>query len=82
MILENDPGGEERTQTRKPGHSGTRRPNLRGVFDLHGNVWEWCQDWFELNPKAEAKDPAGPAEEKSKAYRGGSYEQLLPSLPH
>src|SRR5262249_41633369 len=42
-----------------PAAGGLLRPNRRGLFDVHGNAWEWCQDWYQ--PRlVEAADPAGP----------------------
>ena len=43
------------------------------IFDLAGNVWEWCQDWFGDYPAEEQRDPTGPDEGKSRVLRGGSF---------
>jgi len=53
---------------------GRYRANAWGLHDLHGNVWEWCSDWYGDYPVGTVTNPAGPSQGASaRVYRGGSW---------
>jgi len=52
---------------------GTRAPNAFGLYDVLGNVYEWCHDWFGDYPHGRAVDPWGPVGGTERAVRGGSF---------
>ena len=50
----------------------TKAPNAWGLHDMHGNVWEWCADWYD-SAIAGGMDPKGPSSGVDRVYRGGSW---------
>ena len=53
---------------------GQKKPNAWGIYDMHGEVWQWCSDWYaDSYTGAASKDPQGPKSGKNHVCRGGSW---------
>ncbi len=68
--LEDCPKGQYREKTVPV---GSFAPNAWGLYDMHGNVWEWCQDWYGNYTADAVPDPTGPSSGSNRVLRGGGW---------
>jgi formylglycine-generating enzyme required for sulfatase activity len=67
------PGGKPGIYRRGPTPVRSFAPNAWGLYDMHGNAFQWCSDWYGPYPEGALTDPQGPTAGADRAIRGGKY---------
>jgi formylglycine-generating enzyme required for sulfatase activity len=60
----------------RPTTVGSYKPNGFGLYDMHGNVWQWCADWYGPYDPSKRKDPTGPDNGTARVLRGGNWSSV------
>jgi formylglycine-generating enzyme required for sulfatase activity len=67
--------GKKGQYRQKPTPVGSFPANAWGLHDMHGNLWQWCQDWYGNYPQKDVVDPQGPEKGDLRVLRGGAFNE-------
>jgi formylglycine-generating enzyme required for sulfatase activity len=81
MATEPYANGKRKIKKAKPLPVGSFPPNAFGLYDMHGNMMEWCNDWYGEYNINEKMNPKGPETGKIKVFRGGGFWLSCMEMP-